>query len=215
MILGVADQRMLALGVRDPEAHHPHGHLHHLVGVRVIHEGAGPARDEFVDIGLARWDAGLVQAGHAVHAVGQALAMPVDAGQLAELVGDEEAHTVAFDHFDGRARALAVVAPQVRLESGRHLAHHGLGHQVELLDPLVHAPRQGPAVQRDHGVVGPARVGYQRRHGVRLVLHHRLGQGGHGHLADGGHRGGCSDRTGTAQERATIEKHVSSLGRLQ
>jgi hypothetical protein len=30
-----------SLGMRDPEAHHAHGHLRHLVGVRVVHEGAG------------------------------------------------------------------------------------------------------------------------------------------------------------------------------
>jgi hypothetical protein len=44
----------------------------------------------------------LVQAGDAVHAVGQALAVPVDAGELGQLVGDEDAHAVAFDHLDGR-----------------------------------------------------------------------------------------------------------------
>jgi hypothetical protein len=37
----LVDQRVLCLRVRDPEAHHPHRHLHHLVGVRVVHEGAG------------------------------------------------------------------------------------------------------------------------------------------------------------------------------
>jgi hypothetical protein len=82
----LVDQRVLALGVRDPEAHHAHRHLHHLVGMRVVHEGAGAARHELVDEGLARRDAGLVQAGHAVHAVGQALAVPVDAGELASLL---------------------------------------------------------------------------------------------------------------------------------
>ena len=51
---------------------------------------------------------------------------------------------------------LAVVAPQVRLEAGRHLAHHRLGDQVELLDAVVHAPGQRPAVERDHRVVGAA-----------------------------------------------------------
>ena len=177
--------------MRDPEAHHAHRHLHHLVGVRVVHEGAGAARDELVDEGLARRDARLRQAGHAVHAVGQALAMPVDAGLLAELVGDEDAHAVAFDHLDRRSRALAVVAPQVRLEAGRHLAHHRFGDQVELLDAVVHAPRQRPAVERDHRVVGPAGVGHQRRHRVGLGLHHRLGQCGHRHLAD---RGGATRR---------------------
>ena len=35
-----------ALGVGDPQAHHAHGHLHHFVGMRVVHEGAGAARPE-------------------------------------------------------------------------------------------------------------------------------------------------------------------------
>jgi hypothetical protein len=88
----LVDQRVLRLRVRDPEAHHAHRHLHHLVGMRVVHEGAGPARDELVDEGLARLDALLRQAGDAVHAVGQALAVPVHAGVLGQLVGDEDAH---------------------------------------------------------------------------------------------------------------------------
>src|SRR3990167_5417878 len=48
------------------------------LAMRGVHEGAGPARDELVDEGLARADGRLRQARHAVHAVGQALAVPVD-----------------------------------------------------------------------------------------------------------------------------------------
>jgi hypothetical protein len=91
---------------------------------------------------LPGWNARLVQTGHAVHAIGQALTMPVDAGVFGKLVGDEDSHAVALDDLDGRARALAVVAPQMGLEAGCHLAHHRLGDQVELLDTLVHAPGQ-------------------------------------------------------------------------
>ena len=166
----LVDQRMPVLGVRDPEAHHPHRHLHHLVGMRVVHEGAGPACDELVDEGLARRDAGLGQARDAVHAVGQALAVPVDGGVLGQLVGHEDAHAVALDHFDGGPGRLAVVAPQVRLEARRHFAHHRLGHEVEFLDAVVHAPGAGPAVERDDRVVGAAAVGHERRHGVGLGL---------------------------------------------
>ena len=79
---------------------------------------------------------------------------------------------------------LAVVAPQVRLHAGRHLAHHRLGDEVELLAAVVHAPGQRPAVERDHRVVGPAAAGQQRRHRVGLALRHRLGQRGQRDLAD-------------------------------
>ena len=56
----------------------------------------------------------------------------------------------------------------------RELAHHGLGHQVELFDALVHAPGQGPAIERHHGVVGLVGFRRQRRHGVSAFLGHRF-----------------------------------------
>ena len=84
--------------------------------------------------------------------------MPVHGGVLGQLVGDEDAHLVALDRLDGRAGRLAVVAPQMRLHAGRDLAHDRLGDEMELLPVAVHAPRQGPAVERDDGlVVRPAR----------------------------------------------------------
>jgi hypothetical protein len=138
----LADVRVLGLGVGHPHAHHAHGHLHHLVRMRVVHEGAGAPRLEFVDIGLAHGNGALVQTAHAVHAAGQTLTVPVNGGVLGQLVGHEDADAVAFDHFDGGSRALAVVTPHVHLEARRNLAHHGLGHQVEFLDAVVHAPGQ-------------------------------------------------------------------------
>ena len=114
----LADVGVLGLGMGDPETHHAHGHLHHFVRVRVVHEGARAACHEFVHLGLADRNRFLGQARHAVHAVGQALAVPVDAGVLGQFVGDEDAHAVALNHLNGRARALAVVAPHVDLEAG-------------------------------------------------------------------------------------------------
>jgi hypothetical protein len=46
----------------DESAHHAHRHLHRLVGVRVIHEGAARAQLELVDEGLARLDLRLGEA---------------------------------------------------------------------------------------------------------------------------------------------------------
>ena len=155
--------------------------------MRVVHESARTTRHELVDEGLARLDCGLVQSRHTVHAIGQTLSMPVDAGVLGQLVGHKNANAIAFHHFDGGPGTLAVVAPQMGLEARRHLAHHRLGDQVKLLDALIHPPRQCPAVKCDHRVVGPPRVGHQRRHGVRAGLDHRLGQCRHGHAA---HRAG-------------------------
>ena len=155
--------------------------------MRVVHESARTTRDELVDKGLASWDGRLCKAGHPIHAVGQALTVPMHAGVFRQLVGDEDAHAVALHHLYRGAGALAVVAPQMGLEARRHLAHHRLGDQVKLLDALIHPPRQCPAVKCDHRVVGPPRVGHQRRHGVRAGLDHRLGQCRHGHAA---HRAG-------------------------
>ena len=123
--------------MHDEEAHHAHRHLHHLVRVRVVHEGAGLLQDELVDEGLARRDVRLGQSADAVHAVGQELAVPVHRRVLRQLVGDEDAHLVALDRLDGRSRRLAVVAPQVRLHAGRELAHDGLGDEMELLPVAV------------------------------------------------------------------------------
>ena len=177
------DQRMFGLGMRDPKTHHAHGHLGHFVGMGVVHECPRTARNELVDEGFAGLDRWLIQARHAVHAIRQTLPVPVDTGVLGQFVGHKNADAVAFHHLDGGTWALAVVSPQVGLETGRHFAHHGFCHQVELFDPLVHAPRQRPAVERDHGVVGAPRIGHQRRHGVCTRLEHWLWQSGHRHPA--------------------------------
>mmetsp|Transcript_5442 Transcript_5442/g.20833 ORF Transcript_5442/g.20833 Transcript_5442/m.20833 type:complete len:566 (-) Transcript_5442:6566-8263(-) len=206
------DQRVLGLGVRHPEAHHSHRHLRHLVGVRVVHESARPPGHELVDKGLPGLDGHLREAHHTVHAVRKALAMPVDGGALGKLVGHKDADAIAFDNLDGRAGRLAVVAPQVCLEARRHLAHHGLCHQVELLDAVVHAPGEGPAVERDHRVVGTAGIGHQRRHGVGFVLQDRLRKCGHGHAAHAGRGHGHAGTGATDQEVASIGCHGGVLG---
>ncbi len=144
---------MLGLGVRDPEAHHAHGHLRHFIRVWVIHEGAGTTRDKFIHKSFTWLNGGLIQSSNSIHTIGQTLSMPVNAGVLRELVRHKDPHAVALDHFDGGAWALPVVAPQVGLEAWGHLAHHWLGHQVKLFYAVVHTPGQSPTVECHHRVV--------------------------------------------------------------
>ena len=184
----LGDQRMRAFGVGDPQAHHAHGHLRHLVSVRVVHEGAGASRHKLVNPGFAHGDLPLVQASHAVHAIGQALAVPVHGGVLGQFVRHINAHLVALNHLDGRAGTLAVVTPHVDDKARCHFAHHRLGHQVELFHTILHAKGQGPTVQGDHRLVGTpcarhARRGPRRR-GVGAGLNDGLGQGGQCAAAD-------------------------------
>ena len=107
--------------VHDDEAHHAHRHLHHLVGVRVIHEVAGLRHRELVDERFPDRDVGLRETAHAIHAVRQQHAVPVDRRVLGQFVGDEDAQLVAFHAFDRRPGRLAVVAPEMRGHAGRHL----------------------------------------------------------------------------------------------
>ena len=78
----------------------------------------GALGDELVDVRLADRDLRLGQAAHAVHAVRQPLAVPVDRRVLGQPVGDEDADAVAFDDLDRRTRALPVVAPQFAFMPG-------------------------------------------------------------------------------------------------
>jgi hypothetical protein len=74
----------------------------------------------------------------------------MDRGVFRQPVGDEDSHLVAFDAFDGGARRLAVVTPQMRRHAGRNLAHYRFSDKVELLPVAVLTPRQRPAVEGHH-----------------------------------------------------------------
>ena len=123
--------------------------------MRVIHESPRPPGDELVDEGLASVYGRLRQTRDTIHAIGKTLSVPVDTGFLAQPVGDEDAHAIALDHLNRGSGRLAVVAPESSLHAGRQLALHGLCHQMKLFDALVHPPRQGPAIERDHGMKWP------------------------------------------------------------
>ena len=141
------------LGMHDERAHHPHRHLHHLVGMRVVHEGAAAIEHELVDEGLADGDVRLGQPADAVHAVRQQHAVPMHGRVLGQFVGNEDADLVALDRLDGRTGRLAVIAPQSSRHAGRDLARHFLGDQMELLPLAVHLEGQRPAVQRHHRLI--------------------------------------------------------------
>ena len=180
--------------------------------MRVVHERAGAACHEFINEGLARTYRRLGQTGYPVHAVGQALAVPVDTRVFGQLVGHENAHAIALDHFDRRSGRLPVVAPEIGLEARRHLPHDRLSHQVKLLHVVVHSPGQGPAIEGDHGVVGPTARRRQRSHGVGCRLKHGLGQCGHRDLAHAGSGQGAGDGTGAAQKIASVCHVVRFVG---
>nr|ABZ07606.1 hypothetical protein ALOHA_HF4000ANIW137K11ctg4g7 [uncultured marine microorganism HF4000_ANIW137K11] len=193
--------------VRDPEPHHAHGHLHHFVGVRMVHKGAGTLGLELIDKGLAGRDRRLREAAHAVHAVGQALPVPVDAGCLRQAIGDVDAHTIPLHHLDRRPRALAVVTPQMRLHAGRDLPHHGFRHQVELLDAIAHAPGQAPAIQGHHRVKRPAVARRAGHLGFCTAHAGNFRQGRHRHLADRARSYGSRSQP----EKITAIQHHSPL----
>ena len=139
--------------MRDPEPHHPHGHLRTLIGVGMIHERTRSLGNKFIDKRLADTNRSLVQTTDAIHPIGQSLTMPMNGRGLGQTVGHKNPDTITLDHLDGGARTLAVVTPHINFEAGCHLAHDRLGDQMKLLDPVVHAIRQGPAIERHHGTV--------------------------------------------------------------
>ena len=71
-------------------------------------------------------------------------------------------------------------------KTGCHLANHRFGHEMKLLDSIVHAPRQRPAIERDDWVVLASGIGNQGRHGVGAFLENRFRQSSHSYTADGG-----------------------------
>src|SRR5262245_5157085 len=115
--------------MNDDHAHHPHRHLHHLVGMRMVHEGSAILQLELVDEGLAGSDVRLSQATNTIHAGRHQHAVPVHRRVLWEMVGDKDADFVALHSLDGWAGRLTIVSPQVRLHPRCKFTYHWLGDQ--------------------------------------------------------------------------------------
>jgi hypothetical protein len=81
--------------------------------VRVIPERPGIGRHEFIDEALAGPDRRLRQAGHPVHFVRQANAVPVDGCVLVKLVDDRDPHRLALADPQFRAGQDPLVSPYV------------------------------------------------------------------------------------------------------
>ena len=132
--------------MNDEHSHQAHRHLHHLIGVRVVHEAAAFLKLELIDEGLIWRDVRLRDATDAIHAVWQQHSVPMDRGVLRQFVGDEDPNLVSFDRLDRRTRRLSVVAPKMHIHSRRKLANNRFRDKMKLLPIAIHPPRQGPAV---------------------------------------------------------------------
>ncbi len=95
-------------------------------------------------------------------------------------------------------------------ETGCHLANHRFGYKVKLLDSIVHAPRQRPAIERDDWVVGASGIGNQGRHGIGAFLENRFRQSSHGYAADGG-SGNSATRNTCEFEKLTARIHIFNV----
>ena len=125
--------KLRVFGVNDEHSHHAHRHLHHLVGMRVVHERARLHEIELVDESLPDRDVWLRKSPNPIHSGRENHSVPVDGCMLRKLVGDEDADAITFDRLDGRTRGLAVIAPEVRCHAFGHLALDGLCNEMELL----------------------------------------------------------------------------------
>ena len=103
----------------DEHAHHAHRHLHHLVGVRVVHESAARSSARTRRRRSCR-DRCAAASARRRHPCRSEPACRANArGVLGQPVGDEDADLVAFHALDGGAGRLAVIAPQMRVHAGR------------------------------------------------------------------------------------------------
>ena len=132
--------------------------------VRVVEIGAVLVQRELVDGLLAGLDRLLGDAVNAVDAVGQFEAVQVQDRRFRQLVVDDDAHAVAFGHFNGGAGHAVVVAPHVHPSVGQELTAGVGGVQVKLLDAVLHYRgqlRQVGRRDRHRRLAGLAQTGNQ------------------------------------------------------
>src|SRR3546814_16858623 len=76
------------------------------------------------------------------------LAVPVHRRRFRQAVGDVDAHAIAFDRLDRRARRAAVVTPAFRDAARCEFVLDLFGDQMEFLDAVAQAIRQRSAFTR-------------------------------------------------------------------
>ncbi len=179
--------------------------------MRVVHEGAGFGQIELIDKSLARRDARMAEPADAVHARGQDQPVPMHGGMLGQAVGDIDAHPVTLDRLNGGAGGLAVIPPEPCDHPVGQFALHRFCDEMEFFHTVVHPVRQGPAVERDYGVVIRPRGGAGWGLGQRTVHHRGFGQAHVHGLAPcfGGHER-CTRSTGP-QQLTSVHHLVASL----
>ena len=84
--------------------------------------------------------------------------MPMNTGMFRQSVGDEHTHTVTFHHLNCRTGTLAVIPPEMGLESRGHFPHHRLSDQ-QGLGHCSHDAQSGSAT-----VAQPADAWHGRPH---------------------------------------------------
>ena len=83
------------------------------IGVRVVPKRAGVGRGELVGKACAGLDRRLSQAGHAVHGVGQADAVPMNRGVLIEGIGYKDTCRRTLPNAQDRSGCMAIIGPNI------------------------------------------------------------------------------------------------------
>ena len=215
-VLGRAEQLVVAgrriLRLDDERAEQPAPDLVGRVVVRVVHVRARRPRDELVGERIARLDRVLGDVRHAVHVVGQLLAVEMDARALVHVVLEGGANPVPLDDREARARPRAVEAERLHwLLLGVDGVVHLLDGQLEDLDAVLDPGLEREVARSRHGRSLAAEEPLDRGLGVRVVIHRRAGRGcgrwrgrSVGHRRRSRRRGGRRARRGAGREAGAL-----------
>jgi len=110
-------------------------------------------------LAMSRLESTLIEPRHPIHAVGQALTVPVATLVCSgKRLVTKNPYAITLDNLDGGRRRLTVVTPEMRPHSRSDLADHRFCNQVKFLHAAAHAPTGSvPAVQGCHGAIRDAR----------------------------------------------------------